>query len=117
MAPTPTAWAEAKVRALIAHLVRLFPRATVFSRQVEDRYHVFVIVPYDGSPEKAIQADQAVFRDPLLGVEGFAARLSGLSLSTVLETSDRYELRLHEERPAWDTPVTGGGRHAQYPAR
>ncbi len=79
MAPTTQASAEAKVKAVIGHLVILFPHATVFSRQVADRYHVFVIVPYDGSPEKAIQVDRTVFLDPFLGVEEFASLLRSLT--------------------------------------
>ena len=37
---------EVALKALIRHLVLSFPDTAILSRQVGDRYHVFVIVPY-----------------------------------------------------------------------
>jgi hypothetical protein len=92
MAPTTEAWDDAKLKALIGHLVRVFPNAAVLSRQVADRYHVFIIMPYDGSTEKAIQVDRALFLDRDVAVEEFASLLCSVDLPSVLQRCDRYYL-------------------------
>ena len=51
---------EAKVKAVIWHLVRRFPHAAILSRQVEGKDHLFTIMPYDETPEKEIQIEQAL---------------------------------------------------------
>lgn len=84
--------AEDKVTVLIRYLVHSFPLASILSRQVEARYHLFVIVPFDGTPEKTLQVEIATFRDQRLPVERFAARLSALNLHRVFDRVDRYEL-------------------------
>jgi len=84
--------AEDKVTVLIRYLVHSFPLASILSRQVEARYHLFVIVPFDGTPEKTLQVEIAMFRDQRLAVEGFAARLSALNLHRIFDRIDRYEL-------------------------
>ena len=83
---------EAKLKALIRHLVRTFPQTSILSRQVGDTYHVFVIVPYAGGPEKAIQVERALLVEREPSVDEFGALLDRLNLSTVLQGSDRYEL-------------------------
>ena len=70
--------AEEKCAVLIRHLVLGFPQASILSWQVGARYHVFVVVPHDGSREKTLQVDTHVFHDPRLRVEEFAARRSTL---------------------------------------
>lgn len=84
--------AEEKLTVLIRYLVRSFPLASILSRQAGDRYHVFVIVPFDGSQEKTLQVETTVFRHRALRVEGFAALLSTLNLRRVFEQADRYDL-------------------------
>ena len=84
--------AEEKLAVLIRYLVRSFPLASIFSRQAGDRYHVFVIVPFDGSQEKTLQVETTVFRHRALRVEGFAALLSTLNLRRVFKQADRYDL-------------------------
>ena len=83
---------DAKLNVLIRHLVALFPQAAILSRQIGDTYHLFVIVPYGGGPEKAIQIERALLieRDP--SVDEFGALLERLNLSMVLQRYDRYEL-------------------------
>jgi hypothetical protein len=83
---------EEKLRLLIRHLVLSFPLASILSRQVEDRYHVFVIVPHDGSREKTLQVETTLLREWSLRVEEFAALLSTLDLRTVFDRGDRCDL-------------------------
>ena len=83
---------EAKLKALIRHLVRTFPQTSILSRQVGDTYHVFVIVPYAGGTEKAIQVERALLVEREPSVDELGALLERLNLSTVLQGSDRYEL-------------------------
>jgi hypothetical protein len=42
---------DATLKVLIRHLVLSFPQAAILSRSVGGRYHVCVIVPYDGGAE------------------------------------------------------------------
>lgn len=84
--------AEEKLTVLIRYLVHSFPLASILSRQVGDRYHVFVIVPFDGSQEKTLQVDTTIFRHQSLPVERFTALLSTLNLRRVFDRNDRYDL-------------------------
>lgn len=84
--------AEVKLTVLTRYLVHSFPLASILSRQVGDRYHVFVIVPFDGSQEKTLQVETMVFCNRRLRVEGFAALLSTLNLRRVFDQHDRYDL-------------------------
>ena len=84
--------AEEKLTVLIRYLVHSFPLASILSRQVGDRYHVFVIVPFDGSPEKTLQVETTVLRNRSLRLEGFAALLSTLNLRRLFDQNDRYDL-------------------------
>ena len=66
---------EAKLKVLIRHLVTSFPETSILSREIAGRYHLFIIVPYSGGPEKAIQVDRAVLREPALSEDEFASRI------------------------------------------
>lgn len=91
--------AEEKLTVLIRYLVHSFPLASILSRQVGDRYHVFVIVPFDGSPEKTLQVETTVFRNRSLRVEGFTALLSTLNLRRLFDQNDRYDLNWFGRQP------------------
>ena len=83
---------DAKLAVLIRHLVRTFPQTSILSRQVGDTYHVFVIVPYGGGPEKAIQVESALLVEREPSVDELGALLERLNLSMVLQRYDRYAL-------------------------
>lgn len=85
--------AEAKRKALVRHLVLTFPHAAIMSRSVLERYHVFVIVPYDGSPEKTVQVEGAVYRESASSVKDFKQFLFQLKLPLLFQTRERYDLR------------------------
>jgi len=104
--------AEDKVTVLIRYLVHSFPLASILSRQVAGRYHLFVIVPFDGTAEKTLQVEIAMFRDPRVPVERFAARLSALNLHRIFDRIDRYEI------PSFlpQTKVPAGSTYAPVPA-
>ena len=84
--------AEDKLTVLIGYLVRSFPLASILSRQVGDRYHVFVIAPFDGSREKTLQVETTIFHDQRLRLEEFAALLSLCNLRRKFDQGDRYDL-------------------------
>ena len=84
---------DAKLKALIRHLVTTFPQTSILSRQVGETYHVFVIVPYEGGPEKTIQVDRALLTDRQTTVDEFCMLLESLHLPTLLQSSERYDLR------------------------
>lgn len=84
--------ADLKLKMLIRHLVTTFPQAAILSRQVGDRYHVFVIVPYGGGPEKAIQVERALLVERNPSVDEFGPLLDSLNLTTLLQGCDRYDL-------------------------
>jgi hypothetical protein len=86
------AGAEVKLKVLIRYLVLSFPEAGVLSRQVEERYHVFVIVPYGGGPEKTIQVERAVLTESARSIKDFECCLSELNLPLWVQTHERYEL-------------------------
>jgi hypothetical protein len=94
---------EAKLKVLIRHLVTSFPETSILSRPVGEQYHVFVIVPYEGGPEKSIQVERALLREPSLTVDEFVSRLDGLHLPTVLQECARYDLGPH----SWSSSVSG----------
>lgn len=101
--------AEEKFTVLIRYLVHSFPLASILSRQVGDRYHVFIIVPFDGSPEKTLQVETSIFRRQSLRVEGFAALLSALNLRRVFDRTDRYDLDWFGHHPeAGHAPACSG---------
>lgn len=83
---------DEKLRSLIWYLVTAFPQAAILSRQVEERYHVFIIVPYGGGPEKAIQVERALLLDQDLSVDELGLLLDTLNLPTLLQGCERYDL-------------------------
>lgn len=85
----------AKLKILIRHLVASFPETSILFREIGGRYHLFVIVPYSGGPEKVIQVDQAVLREQALTEDEFASRVDRLHLPTVLQGCARYDLGPH----------------------
>ena len=93
---------EAKLKVLIRHLVTSFPETSILSREIAGRYHLFIIVPYSGGPEKAIQVDRAVLREPALSEDEFALRLDRLYLPAILQGCVRYDLG------PWPSEVSGG---------
>ena len=102
--------AEDKLTVLIRYLVHSFPLASILSRQVDECYHVFVIVPFDGSHEKTLQVETRVFRNRTQRVEAFAAILSALNLRRVFDHCDRYDLDWSGRRPeSIGTPAWSGG--------
>jgi hypothetical protein len=102
--------AEDKLTVLIRYLVHSFPLASILSRRVEDRYHVFVIVPFDGSREKTLQVETTVFHDQQLPIGRFASLLSMLNLRTVYERGDRYDLHwLGRHADTHHTSALSGG--------
>ena len=89
---------EVALKALIRHLVLSFPDTAILSRQVGDRYHVFVIVPYAGGPEKTIQAERAWLDQCARSIETCERLLDGLDLPRLFLTRDRVELRYAASR-------------------
>ena len=84
---------DAKLQTLIHHLVRSFPQTSILSRQVGNSYHMCVIVPHNGAPEKTIQVERALLVEPSPSLAEFAVFLTRLDLSRVLEGCARYDLR------------------------
>lgn len=103
---------EATLTVLIQHLVLCFPHATIFSRQVRDAYHVFVIAPYGGGPEKTVQVERAWLADHPTTMDAFRQVLKSLNLPAILQMCDRYNLRSPPGRtPAndeWPSASIGG---------
>jgi hypothetical protein len=93
MHPTGEARADATLKVLIRHLVLSFPQAAILSRSAGGRYYVCVIVPYDGGVEKAIQIERAWLAERAT-LEEFQQVLEHLNLPAILQTCERYELRL-----------------------
>lgn len=81
-----------KLKLLAQHLVASFPQASILFREMGVRYHLFVIVPYTGGPEKTIQVDRAVLANSVLTTDEFASRVDRLHLPTVLQGCARYDL-------------------------
>ena len=109
--------AEEKLTVLIRYLVPTFPRASILSRQVGSRYHVFVIVPFDGSQEKTLQVETTVFHNRNQRVEGFAALLSTLNLRRVFDRSDRYDLDWYRDTPVFSRCIPSQSRSGSSSAR
>ena len=111
MEPARDSAVDAKFKALIRHLVTSFPQTSILSRQVGETYHVFVIVPYEGGPEKTIQVDRAMLADRHTTVDEFCILLESLHLPTHFQSSERYDLRHAEQsqlEPA-STRLVGSG--------
>jgi hypothetical protein len=68
------------------------PQTSILSRQVGDTYHVFVIVPYGGGPEKAIQVESALLVEQDSSVEEFGSLRDSLNLSALIQGRERYDL-------------------------
>ncbi len=83
---------NAKVKTLIRHLVMSFPHAAILSRPVEDRYHLFLIVPYGDVPEKSIRVERTLLVERHPSVHDFIFLLDRLKLTSFLESHDRYDL-------------------------
>ena len=94
----PETGADAGLKVLIRYLVLSFPQATIFSRSVGERYHVCVIVPYDGSPEKAVQVERAVGGASARSIKAFEQFLAQLNLPRLFRTRDRCEVRSASRR-------------------
>ncbi len=109
--------AEDKLTVLIGYLVRSFPLASILSRQVGDRYHVFVIAPFDGSREKTLQVETAIFHDQRLRVEEFATLLSLCNLRREFDHGDRYDLDWFDRHAEASrmSPLSGASFHQQTP--
>lgn len=90
---------DAGLKVLIRHLVLSFPQAAILSRSVGERYHVCVIVPYDGSPEKAAQVERALCDESARSIKGFELLLSQLNLPLLFQTRDRYDVRVAHPPP------------------
>ncbi len=113
---------DRKLQALIRHLVLSFPQAAILSRSVGERYHVCIIVPYDGSPEKALQVERALCRESARSIQEFEQFLFHLNLPLIFQTHERYDVRLasphgpeHADEPSaspangeWPTASIGG---------
>lgn len=98
---------DAKLKALIRHLVTTFPHAAILSRRMEETYDLFTIVPYDGAPEKLIQVEKALLVERNPSVHDFACLLDSLNLTTLLEGRDRYDLN----HASWTHPVSERARY------
>ncbi len=103
---------EAKVKAVIWHLVTRFPHAAILSRQVEGKDHHFTIIPRDETPEKEIQIAQALLADHDPSVHEFASLLNRLAIQTVLHESDRYHLTRDNWTQAMPARTNPPGRGA-----
>ena len=84
---------DEKLNVLIRHLVLSFPRAAILSRTVGERYYVCVIVPHDGSPEKALQVERGLLHESAGSIKEFERYLFQLNLPLIFQTQERYELR------------------------
>jgi hypothetical protein len=109
---------DATLTALIRHLVLSFPQAAILSRSVGTRYQVCVIVPYDGSPEKTVQAERAVDGKQARSIQEVERQLSQLNRPLLLQTRERYDLWLTSRRPhepacEWRAPDDGTTAHRE----
>ena len=93
MEDSPGRETGAALKALIRHLVLSFPKAAILSRQVGDRYHVFVMVPYAGGPENTLQVDRAWLVDSARSIKASERVLQALDLPRLFQTRERVELR------------------------
>jgi len=96
---------DAKLNVLIRHLVLSFPQAAILSRAVGERYYVCVIVPHDGSSEKALQVERGLLHESGGSIEEFERYLFQLNLPLIFQTRERYELTsAHAPRPGEGGP-------------
>jgi hypothetical protein len=98
---------NAKLKALIRHLVVSFPHAAILSRSVEDRYHLFLMVPYGDAPEKAIRVERALLVERHPSVHDFVLLLDRLNLTSFLERHNRYDLTHNR----WSHMISERARH------
>jgi hypothetical protein len=89
---------EVALKTLIRHLVLSFPETTILSRQVGDRYHVVVIVPYAGGPENTLQVERAWLLESARSIKASERLLESLDLPRLFQTRERVELR-HPSTP------------------
>lgn len=90
---------DAKLRVLTRYIVASFPEASILSREIGGRYHLFVLVPFAGGPDKVIQVDRAVLADPTLPEKEFVTRIDQLHLPTLLRRCGRYDLQPYNWLP------------------
>ena len=93
MAHAPDPGTEVALKALIRHLVLSFPDAAILSREVGDRYHVFIIIPYVGGPERTLQVERAWLGESAGSIKACERVLEALDLPRLFQTRERYELR------------------------
>ena len=118
---------ELALRTLIRHVVLNFPHAAILSRQVGDRYHVFVIVPYRGGPENTLQVERAWLVESARSIEGSEGLLAALDLPWRFQTHEQVELRYpstlqvmrvsrNPTNEGWSAePLSGTVRHGPLP--
>jgi hypothetical protein len=94
---------DIKLKVLVRHLVLVFPKASIYWREIEGRYCTFVIVPFAGGSEKAIQVDLAVLRDPAVTEKELNSALDRVHLPAILQTCARYDLGPLTGMPAANT--------------
>ena len=99
---------DTKLQALIRHLVLSFPKAAILSRSVQERYHVCVIVPYDGSPEKALQVERTLCRESARSIQEFERFLFHLNLPLIFQTHERYDVGLASPPEPSTSPANAG---------
>lgn len=104
---------DAKLKTLVRHLVTSFPHAAILSRPVEEPYHLFLIVPYSGTPEKAIRIERTLLVERNPSVHDFSCLLDSLNLTTFLEGNDWYELTYAR----WTHQSSKGARYQSSPPR
>jgi hypothetical protein len=102
---------NAKLKALLRHLVVSFPHASILSRPVEDRYHLFLIVPYGEAPEKTIRVERALLVERHLSVHDFVLLLDRLNITSFLERHNRYDLTHNR----WSHIISKRARHRSSP--
>jgi len=93
MAHAPDPGTEVALKALTRHLVLSFPDAAILSREVGDRYHVFIIIPYVGGPERTLQVERAWLGESAGSIKACEQVLEALDLPRLFQTRERYELR------------------------
>ncbi len=114
---------NAKVKAVIWHLVTRFPHAAILSRQVEGKDHHFTIIPHDETPEKEIQIAQALLANRTPNVPELRTLLYRLHIATILQECDRYHLTRTDgqhQMAAWlhpPTPSANAGDAHRHDAR
>ncbi len=98
---------NAKLKALIRHLVMSLPHAAILSRSVENRYHLFLIAPFGGAHEKAMRVEITVLVERHPSVHDFVFLLDRLNLTSFLERHNRYDLT----HGMWSHQILKWARH------